>query len=105
LVKFGGTTYDEALDGKRLTGQLEAVKEALLRAGARNRWLTLREMEELFEGRYPQASISARLRDLRKPSFGGYVVERRRRLDAERGIFEYLVSKRKADVRQEVLQF
>ena len=37
----------------------------------------------------PQASISARLRDLRKPRNGGYVIERRRRGEAAKGIFEY----------------
>lgn len=34
----------------------------------------------------PEASISARLRDLRKPRFGSYVVDRRRR---SQGLFEY----------------
>ena len=34
----------------------------------------------------PEASVSARLRDLRKPRFGAFLIERRY---VERGLFEY----------------
>jgi hypothetical protein len=50
-------------------------------------WRTLREIEVALG--FPQASISARLRDLRKPSFGGFVVKRRRRSS---GTWEYQVT-------------
>ena len=105
MSTFGGVTYEEELDGKRLGKQLEAVRVRLLLASSVGRWLTLAEMERLFSGRYPQASISARLRDLRKPRFGGYIVERRRRLEAERGIFEYRVVKPSPNAWQQVLEF
>ncbi len=38
---------------------------------------------------YPQASISARLRDLRKPRNGGYTVERSH---VHRGVWAYRVA-------------
>jgi hypothetical protein len=39
----------------------------------------------------PEASISARLRDLRKPQFGGHTVERIRTGEGKRGLFLYRV--------------
>jgi hypothetical protein len=50
-------------------------------------WLTLAELEG-FTG-HPQASISARLRDFRRPKFGGHTVERRRRGGPSSGTYEY----------------
>ena len=102
MSTFGGVTYDEELDGKRLGKQLDTVRARLLDIGD---WLTLAEMEAVFAYQYPQASISARLRDLRKPKFGGFVVERRRRHEAERGIFEYRVVKPSPNAWQQVLEF
>jgi hypothetical protein len=80
---FGGTTYDPELDYDRLARQFERVR-ALMSDGA---WRTLREIAD--ELGHPEASISARLRDLRKEKFGGFLVERRRRGDPPRGLFEY----------------
>jgi DNA-binding Lrp family transcriptional regulator len=40
------------------------------------RWHFLAEMAEMVGA--PEGSVSARLRDLRKAKFGGFVVERRR---------------------------
>jgi hypothetical protein len=40
-------------------------------------WLTLDELTKLTH--YPPASISAQLRHLRKPQFGGFAVEKRPR--------------------------
>jgi hypothetical protein len=64
-------------------------------------WRTLAEISAVI--RCPEASVSARLRDLRKNKFGGYLVERRRRGAERRGLFEYRVCRpitqlpRKAD--------
>jgi hypothetical protein len=52
-------------------------------------WRTLAEIEEITED--PQASISARLRDLRKERFGEHEVARRRRGSGQRGLFEYRI--------------
>jgi uncharacterized membrane protein len=51
-------------------------------------WWTLAELARATG--YPEASISARLRDLRKPKFGGYTVERQY---VERGLFRYRVTR------------
>lgn len=72
-VRFNGSDYVPALDDDRLTGQLRRIFDAI-RGGA---WLTLAEIEATTCD--PQASISAQLRNLRKPRFGGFTIERRRR--------------------------
>ena len=78
-----GRTFDEVLDKHRLNAQMRRVAVAMLRDG---RWQSLHELQ-LATGD-PQASISARLRDLRKPRFGSHTVERRRRLHVP-GTWEY----------------
>ena len=85
-LSFDGPTFDPELDQARLTGQAHRVFN-LMRDGV---WRTLAEIEDSTQD--PQASISARLRDLRKRKFGGFVVERRRRGDESRGLFEYRVA-------------
>jgi len=81
-LDFDGPTFDAATDGARLTGQLHRVL-AVMQSGE---WRTLREISALVRG--SEAGVSARLRDLRKPRFGGRVVERRRRCA---GLWEYRV--------------
>lgn len=76
----GGATFDELLDMQRLNKQQRAVYEAV-RSG---QWMTLREIAHVTG--FPEASISARLRDFRKKKFGGHIVERRRRTA---GTWEY----------------
>lgn len=81
---FGGETYDPAQDHDRLSAQLRRVW-LVVRDG---RWRTLAEISELTGD--PEASVSARLRDLRKPKFGGYQVSRQRR-GYRTGLHEYRV--------------
>jgi hypothetical protein len=69
---FDGATYNAEYDHDRLTRQLTVVKMFMLRTN----WQTLAQIEEATG--FPQASISARLRDLRKKKFGGYTVLRKR---------------------------
>lgn len=76
-----GTTFDERLDGARLGAQREAVL-ALMQDG---QWRTLAAIRAAI-GQGSEASISARLRDLRKPKYGTRTVERRR---LSLGLFEY----------------
>ena len=65
-----GKTYDHARDGKRLHAQHHRVL-ARLRDGE---WWTLKRLNQATGD--PEASISARLRDLRKPQFGSNIIER-----------------------------
>jgi len=57
--------------------QLEAIRELMLGASLTGAWLTLAEIAEATE--FGEASISAQLRHLRKPRYGCYRVEKRRR--------------------------
>ena len=77
---FDGRTYDAELDHTRLTTQLARVKDVL----SDGRWYSLGQLSLLAKG--PEASIGARLRDLRKARFGGHTVDRKR---SSRGYFLY----------------
>lgn len=79
---FDGETFSQERDGQRLTFQLDRVREWALR----QEWFTLAGAHEALG--YPEASISARLRDLRKQRFGAYMVSRVYR---DNGLFEYRV--------------
>ena len=82
---FDGGTYDRDLDHARLTGLLERVF-ILMSDG---KWRTLHEIVNQLPIHSTEASVSARLRDLRKQKFGRHTVNRRRRGEASRGLFEY----------------
>lgn len=85
--RFDGSTYNHTADSERLTGQIKLVHDAMIDG----KWRTLAEIEAITHA--PQASISARLRDLRKPRFQCHIVERRARGERERGLFEYRLVK------------
>src|SRR5258707_11967520 len=57
--------------------QRDVLCDVMLSARQCETWLTLEELTKLTH--YPPASISAQLRHLRKPEFGGYAVEKRPR--------------------------
>lgn len=81
-MHYGGKTFDPALDEERLNEQTIRIYRLM----NDSLWRTLAEIAE--ETKDPEASISARLRDLRKEDFGGFVVNRRRR-KAGSGLWEY----------------
>jgi len=86
---FGGETYVSSLDRERLSRQIERVRAYMLGV----RWKTLGEikfaLERLyFPTKFPEQSISARLRDLRKRPYFCQVERRRRGM---RGVHEYCV--------------
>jgi hypothetical protein len=83
-VRFDGSTYTPALDCTRLTGQLKRVFGVMVKGG----WYTLSELSARTGDR-SEAALSARLRDLRKPKFGSFEIERRRRGEASAGLWEY----------------
>lgn len=82
-VAFHGETYDAPMDHGRLRGQLLRVF-ARLSDGS---WHTLRDLAASAGG--SEASVSARLRDLRKPQYGKREVHRRR---ISGGLYEYRIS-------------
>jgi hypothetical protein len=80
---FDGATYSPQFDYERLAGQNRKVFDCMKDGVYR----TLSEIEAVTGA--PQASISARLRDLRKPRFGSNTVNRRPRGERSAGLFEY----------------
>ena len=77
---FDGKTYQRGRDHARLTAQLDAVRR-YMRDGE---WHTLGQIATAIGA--PEASVSARLRDLRKPKFGKHTIERQH---VTRGLFQY----------------
>lgn len=79
---FDGSTFDEQLDGRRLDTLMGRVF-TFMRDG---QWRTLPTIAEHCGG--TEASVSARLRDLRKGRFGAHTVNHRR-LPGDSGLWEY----------------
>lgn len=61
--RFDGVTYDPKKDGERLSNLLDRIYAFM----ADGQWRTLREISDASGG--AEASVSARLRDLRKDRF------------------------------------
>lgn len=76
-----GQTFEKAFDYDRLNAQSRRVYDFISSGG----WWTLEEIS-LNTGD-PEASVSARLRDFRKPEFGSLTINRRRRTTG--GTWEY----------------
>lgn len=85
LPHFNGPAYHPPLDQARLTGQIERIRDLMLDGD----WRTLGEIAA--STRDPESSVSAQLRHLRKKRFGSYVVDKRRRGEPKRGLYEYRV--------------
>lgn len=84
MLDFDGVTYRRGLDQRRLNTQLNVVKKLM----EKGEWLTLREIAT--QTGFPESSISARIRDLRKPNMFGMRIETRRKPGSEsRGIWQY----------------
>lgn len=77
-----GETFDRARDLSRLNAQARDVYEYM----AHGQWRTLADIAQ--NTGHPEASVSARLRDLRKPTLGGFTVERRY---IAKGLYQYRV--------------
>jgi len=87
---FGGDTFDPKLDEDRLRRQLAEVWRIM----SDGQWRTLRSLSA--EADAPEASVSARLRDFRKPKFGGHTVQRER-IPNGNGLHRYRVIPRKKE--------
>lgn len=80
VAEFDGQTYESNRDRERLKAQLSRVRQVM----SDYEWHTLSDLSVLTDD--PEASVSARLRDLRKVKFGGYVIERQY---VSAGLWEY----------------
>ena len=78
-----GPEYDEVRDGSRLHRQHIVIRDLMLDGKERGLGMIAR-----ITG-YPEASISAQLRHLRKEKFGGYVVTKRH---VKNGLYMYRVA-------------
>lgn len=87
MPHFDGKTYEPEHDHKRLGKQMQAVKMLM----SDGRFRTLLAISRITG--YPEASVSARLRDLRKAKFGGYTIERRSIGERKNGLFDYRMVK------------
>jgi hypothetical protein len=81
-MKFNGADYTPERDDVRLTGQILRIWDVV----KDQEWRTLRQIADLTGD--PEASVSAQLRHLRKPRFGGHTVEREYILN---GLYKYKV--------------
>lgn len=84
-MKFNGPCYDPKFDKDRLLKQSGRIYD-LMQDGC---YRTLAEIELVT--RDPASSISAQLRHLKKPEFGSYQLEKRRRGLEKSGLWEYRI--------------
>lgn len=84
--RFRGRTIVESVDTPRLESQQQRVT-ALMSDG---RFRTLAQISAATG--YPEASISARLRDATRPEHGGFLKDRER-VPGERGLWRYRLRK------------
>ena len=71
-TRFDGSDYNHIRDFVRLHGQMKRIWE-IVKDG---QWHTLSDLSKKTGD--PEASISAQLRHLRKPRFGGHTIEKQR---------------------------
>ena len=85
---FDGPEFDPTRDGWRLTGQLLVIWSNM----KDGQWRTVDQI--IAKTGFPANSVQAQLRNLRKPRYGAYLVERRR--VTESGLYEYRVGEKGA---------
>tara|TARA_R110000744_G_scaffold252463_1_gene368255 strand:+ start:701 stop:1036 length:336 start_codon:yes stop_codon:yes gene_type:complete len=94
---FDGVTYQHERDFERLKNQSERILNFI----SDGEWTTLREIAAATGA--PEASISAKLRDLRKAKYGGHTVDRRYEGN---GVYQYrFIFNGTTDDTQETLGF
>ncbi len=87
--EFDGVTYEPKFDATRLRGEMARVYNVMKHGYWRSICEIRGEIHDRFHKLDSETGISARLRDLRKAKFGSHTVNRRRRGEASRGIWEY----------------
>lgn len=84
LPEFSGSGYDSRRDKRRLTNQLELIKELM----KDRKWRTLAKIARMTGA--PESSVSAQLRHLRKERFGSWEINKRH---IGGGLYEYQMRK------------
>ena len=86
-----GPAFEEEKDGKRIRTQMSVIRAYMINLYPH--WATLKEIENDLG--YPQASISAQIRHLKKKQFGGHILEKKRRdSNGDGGTWVYRLSER-----------
>jgi hypothetical protein len=75
------TTRSTEDAGEHMPTQLDVVRQVMLLAAQYDSWMTLEELAR--KTRFPEPSISAQLRHLRKAEHGAFTVAKRRRMGDE----------------------
>jgi hypothetical protein len=99
IRRIAGYPSRRFYDDEAMRTQMETVRDIMLSAAECDAWLTLTEISRMT--RYGEASISAQLRHLRKASFGGFRVEKRRRDGEETAVNARLAAPGKWEYRIE----
>lgn len=82
-LRFNGSDYDPKFDNARLGKQLQVIYDLM----KDSKWRTLSEIRMMTN--YPEASISAQLRHLKKIRFGSHTINKRSRGERLIGLYEY----------------
>lgn len=93
---YDGSNYIRELDKVRLAGQMKSIFLVMKDA----EWRTLNEIAGITC--FGEASISAQLRNLRKEKFGSHIVDKRRRGEKNKGLWEYSLMVNKIPVQGEL---
>lgn len=92
-LDFDGPAYEPKKDFVRLSRQMEDVLLALKSSELKKHWITVSEISRyctrILAENYPEPSISAQIRNLRKVRFGGWDIVGRYRGGAR--IYEYKI--------------
>lgn len=93
---FSGAVYDKDRDKDRLIKQMQAIRDFMVGTAC---WWTVQELESQLTSMhnmpFPQNSIQAQIRNLKKPEGGAYIVEKRRRKNQqgeETNLWEFRMS-------------
>ena len=78
-------------DAHRIKNQRERVIISMQICAHSGTWVTLGEISRWIQA--PEASVSARLRDLRHARYGGFIVSKQRRGEPKKGLWEYRIAK------------
>lgn len=91
MNQFAGAEYSEEQDKERLVIQMNAIRDFMLGTGL---YWTVQELETQLVNKYqvpfPQNSIQAQIRNLKKKENGGYGVTKRQREGTN--LWEYRLS-------------